>query len=64
MFTRGTNPTDLSVEQSLAFDFVVDMKTAQALGISFPNEIMLRVTGWFGRTPETPAHGHPPRLCC
>ena len=28
----------------MTFDFVVNMKTAQALGITFPNEIMLQVT--------------------
>ena len=28
----------------MTFDFVVNMTTAQALGITFPNEIMLQVT--------------------
>ena len=28
----------------MIFDFVVNMKTARALGITFPNEIMLQVT--------------------
>jgi hypothetical protein len=28
----------------MTFDFVVNMQTAQALGITFPNEIMLQVT--------------------
>ncbi len=41
---KGTKPTDLPVEQPMRFDFVVNMKTAQALGITFPNEIMLQVT--------------------
>ena len=41
---KGTNPADLPVEQPMTFDFVVNMKTAQALGITFPNEIMLQVT--------------------
>jgi putative ABC transport system substrate-binding protein len=41
---RGTKPADLPVEQPMTFDFVVNMKTAQALGITFPNEIMLQVT--------------------
>ena len=31
-------------EHPMRFDFVVNMKTAQALGITFPNEIMLQVT--------------------
>src|SRR3954452_5924677 len=41
---RGTKPADLPVEQPMVFDFVVNLKTAQALGITFPNEIMLQVT--------------------
>jgi putative ABC transport system substrate-binding protein len=41
---KGTKPADLPVEQPMTFDFVVNMKTAQALGIRFPNEIMLQVT--------------------
>jgi putative ABC transport system substrate-binding protein len=41
---RGTNPADLPIEQPMTFDFVVNMKTAQSLGITFPNEIMLQVT--------------------
>ena len=41
---KGTSPSDLPVEQPMTFDFVVNMKTAQALGITFPNEIMLQVT--------------------
>jgi putative ABC transport system substrate-binding protein len=40
----GTRPADLPVEQAMTFDFVVNMKTAQALGITFPNEILLQVT--------------------
>jgi putative tryptophan/tyrosine transport system substrate-binding protein len=41
---KGTKPADLPVEQPMTFDFVVNLKTAQALGITFPNEIMLQVT--------------------
>jgi putative ABC transport system substrate-binding protein len=41
---KGTRPADLPVEQPMTFEFVVNMKTAQALGITFPNEIMLQVT--------------------
>jgi ABC-type uncharacterized transport system substrate-binding protein len=28
----------------MTFDFVVNLKTAQALGITLPNEIMLQAT--------------------
>jgi putative tryptophan/tyrosine transport system substrate-binding protein len=41
---RGTNPADLPIEQPMTFDFVVNLKTARELGITFPNEIMLQVT--------------------
>jgi putative ABC transport system substrate-binding protein len=41
---KGASPADLPIEQPMTFDFVVNMKTAQALGITFPNEIMLQVT--------------------
>src|SRR5205823_6259287 len=41
---RGTKPADLPVEQPMTFDFVVNLKTAQALGLTFPREILLQVT--------------------
>jgi putative ABC transport system substrate-binding protein len=41
---KGVKPADLPVEQPMTFEFVVNLKTAQALGITFPNEIMLQVT--------------------
>jgi putative ABC transport system substrate-binding protein len=41
---KGTKPADLPVEQPMTFEFVVNLKTAQALGITFPHEIMLQVT--------------------
>ena len=41
---RGAKPADLPIEQPMTFDFVVNLKTAQALGITFPKEIMLQVT--------------------
>jgi ABC-type uncharacterized transport system substrate-binding protein len=30
--------------QPMTFDFVVNLKTAHELGITFPNEILLQVT--------------------
>jgi len=41
---KGAHPADLPVEQPMVFDFVVNMKTARDLGITFPNEILLQVT--------------------
>jgi putative tryptophan/tyrosine transport system substrate-binding protein len=41
---KGTKPADLPVERPTRFDFVVNLRTARELGITFPNEIMLQVT--------------------
>jgi putative ABC transport system substrate-binding protein len=41
---KGTKPADLPVEQPMTFDFVVNMKTARELRITFPQEILLQVT--------------------
>jgi putative ABC transport system substrate-binding protein len=39
---KGAKPGDLPVEQPTRFDFVVNLKTAKALGIKLPSEIMVR----------------------
>ena len=41
---QGANPADLPVEQPMIFEFVVNLKTARELGLTFPNEILLQVT--------------------
>jgi putative ABC transport system substrate-binding protein len=41
---QGTKPADLPVEQPMTFEFVVNLKTARELGITFPHEILLQVT--------------------
>jgi putative tryptophan/tyrosine transport system substrate-binding protein len=41
---RGASPAELPIEQSMIFEFVVNLKTARELGITFPNEIMLQAT--------------------
>ena len=39
---RGAKPADMPVEQPLKFDMVVNLKTAKALGITIPPEMLLR----------------------
>ena len=41
---RGTRPAGLPVEQPMRFELVVNFKTAETLGITFPREILLQVT--------------------
>lgn len=39
---RGAKPSDLPVEQPLQFEFVVNLRTAKALGLTLPPSMLLR----------------------
>ena len=39
---RGTKPADIPVERPTTFEFVVNRKTAEALGLKLPQILLLR----------------------
>lgn len=41
---KGANPAELPVEQPTTFDFVVNLKAAEALGITVPTTVMIQAT--------------------
>jgi putative tryptophan/tyrosine transport system substrate-binding protein len=38
---QGANPGDLPIEQPMKFEFIINLKTAQSLGLTLPPQLLV-----------------------
>ena len=43
---RGARPADIPIERPTVIDFVLNISTAQALGLTIPSDVAMQVTKW------------------